>query len=290
MILIKKDKVKTIAKCLYDHFNGSTSINKSKNERKFDEGYMINKKILDELEEKILYHDYLPHSKEYENKINEKYRDMNKKDKIQINSYEKIKFTTYREMLNNLREKNEYVILNYTVFTSIKSENLNEKIIEYEINNNQLIIKLNDIETVYFNYNSYIINESSLIKVENLNKKKIDQTFECIKKYYEFKQLLKKELNKEQLTTKYGMTSSQISVEKMKKEEQKNLQRSMNNIKVQNLYEIKVGFLIKNETFKEWEKYTDYEKIKNKNILSEKQEEIEEIKEYIIFIRFDIYL
>ena len=185
-------------------------------------------------------------------------------------------------MLNHLKEKKEYVILNFIIWACIKNENLVEKKIEYKANNNQLIIHLNDAETVYFHYNSsIIINESSYIGYKNSNKEKIEKTFDCIRKYFIFKQSLIKELNEEKSISKNGMASSQIDFERDQNGKQVNMLQSMPNIKIKNQNEIKEGFLIKKEIFKEWEKYTDYENIKNKNILSKNQEEIEEIKENI---------
>ena len=279
MILIKKDKAKNIAKYLFEHYKVIEKIYKSKDEKQINEGYLINKKVLDDLQEKVLYKDYLSNPQEYENKFKEKYKDV---DKLSINSYEKIEFTTHKEMLSNLKEKKEYAILNYTMWTAIKSDNLVEKKIEYKFNNNQLIVHLNDAETVNFQHNSFIIiNESFYIGFKNSIKEKIEKTFDCVKKYYKFKQSLKKELNEEKVISKNGMASSQIILEGEQKGKQGNMSQSMNNIKMKNQNEIKVGFLIKKEIFKEWEKYTDYENIKNKNILSKNNEEIEEIKEYI---------
>ena len=274
MILIKKgkEKAKNIAKNLKDYYEAI------KGNNEFVDGYLVNKKVLDELKEKLSYGDYLSNPEEYENIIKEKYKNV---DKLTINSYEKIEFITCKEMLNNLKDKKEYVILNLIIWTSIKDDNLVEKKIKYKVDNNQLIIKLNDAETVYFKNNLNIINESSYIKVENSDEEKIEKTFDCLKKYYEFKQSLKKELNEGQVIRKNDMKSSQISIESKQEEEKRKMLQSMPNIKVQNPYELKVGFLIKKEIFEEWRKYTDYENIKNKNILSENKEEIEEIKECI---------
>ena len=277
MILIKKDKAKNIAKLLFEYYKPIESNYKSNNEKQLNEGYLINKKVLDDLKEKILYDDYLSKPKEYEKKFNEKYKSI---DKLSITSYE-IEFTTHKEMLSNLREQKEYVILNFTIWKIIKNSDFVEKKIEYTVNNNQLIIHLNDAETVYFHCNSYIINENSYIEFKNSNKEKIEKTFDCIKKYHEFKQSLKKELNEEKISSRNNMTSSQIASESQQKGNKGIMSQSMMNIEVPNPYEIKEGFLIKKEIFEEWEKYTDYENIKNKNILSKNSEDIEEIKENI---------
>ena len=278
MILIKKDKAKNIAKHLSDYYKIIEKNYKSNNDKELNEGYLINKKVLDDLEEKVLYQYYLSNPQEYENKFNEKYKSI---DKLSINNYEKIEFITYKEMMRNLKDQKEYAILNFIIWASIKNTNLVEKKIYYKVKNKQLIFKLNDAETIYFNCNSNIINEDSFIKVENSNEKKINKTFDCIKKYYKFKKSLIKELNEEKNTSRNYITSSQLVVENEQKEKGERMLQSMQNLKVQNLNEIKVGFLIKNEIFKEWEKYTDYENLKNKNIISGNKEEIEEIKEYI---------
>ena len=125
MILIKKDKAKNIAKHLFEYYKIIGSIYKSKNEKQKNEGYLINKKVLDDLKEKVLYDDYLSNPKEYEKKFNEKYKSI---DNLSITSYEKIEFTTHKEMLSNLREQKEYIILNITIWASIKNSNLVEKI------------------------------------------------------------------------------------------------------------------------------------------------------------------
>ena len=135
MILIKKGKAKNIAKLLFEYYKGVEEIYKSKNEKKLNEGYLINKKALDDLEEKLFYKDYLSNPQGYENKFKEKYKDV---DKIPINSYEKIEFITHKEMLNNLKEQKEYVILNCIIWAEIKTDNLVGTKIEYKVNSKNL--------------------------------------------------------------------------------------------------------------------------------------------------------
>ena len=145
MILIKKGKEKAskLAKSILDYYKVIRENNESKKE--FNDGYLVNKKVLDDLKEKIFYEDYLSNQEKYENIIKEKFKHV----ELKINSYEKIEFTTLKELLNNLNEKKEYAILNFTIWKYIKDENLVEKKIKYKVNNeNKLVIQLNAAETV----------------------------------------------------------------------------------------------------------------------------------------------
>ena len=215
MILIKKGKEKAskLAKSILDYYKVIRENNESKKE--FNDGYLVNKKVLDDLKEKIFYEDYLSNQEKYENIIKEKFKHV----ELKINSYEKIEFTTLKELLNNLNEKKEYAILNFTIWKYIKDENLVEKKIKYKVNNeNKLVIQLNAAETVYFTNNLNIINESSYLGFQNSNKEKIEKALDCIKKYYIFRQSLIKELNEKQDTPNNDKIPSQILWEMEQKE------------------------------------------------------------------------
>ena len=187
MITIKKKQFKVYLKYLVEFEKLLSKKNQDNNE-----GYLIDKFIIDELKEKLFYKDLSkinPENidKEIKNKINED---------IQINGGEPKLFKSFKELYKSLTENKEFVIINYTILNMIKNGNLNKEdgLIKYDIKSDKLILYLNNAEKIYFNKNSNLITIKQFIKKEFTYQNELDEIYKIIVEYYNFEQLLIKKL------------------------------------------------------------------------------------------------
>ena len=187
MITIRKKQCKPYIKNLVEFEKLFSKKNQDNNE-----GYLIDKFIIDELKEKLFYKDLSkinPENidKEIKNKINED---------IQINGGEPKIFKSFIELNKSLTENKEFVIINYTILNMIKNGNLNKEngLIKYDIKPDKLILYLKNAEKIYFNKNSNLIAKKQFIKKEFTYQNEVDKIYKIIVEYYNFEQLLIKKL------------------------------------------------------------------------------------------------
>ena len=110
---LKKSKIKTILKEFFE-FDESVK-NNYKDLNKNDQGYLINKKYIDDIKEKLFYESfkkYSPDSEEYNKLFKEKF-----KEKITFDGCEQQIFKTSENLKKALDENNEYILVNYTIWS-----------------------------------------------------------------------------------------------------------------------------------------------------------------------------
>ena len=169
MISIKKEKLTQVIKNLIkfdktiDNYYQLAKINR---ETKKDKGYLMNKKILDDLKDKLNYSIIkdVP-DKSFYKKISENFKFINE---IDFEGCEQRIFKNYKEMEEDLKKNNEYIIVDKTIWNMINNGKISEYegIMTYEINKRDLILFLNDNEKAHFKHNKNIINYKNLIKEE----------------------------------------------------------------------------------------------------------------------------
>ena len=207
-------------------------------------GYLLNIKTINDLKEKFCYNifkNYLSDSSNFE-----LYFYQNFKAGIPHGNYEEKIFITSKELIKSIEENNEYVLVNYNIWKMTKNSNFDKKkgLISYKNNSDYLILFLNNIETVYFSPNSFIINKNSFFKSENIKQNEINKIYKSIFEYYMFETNI------------------------------------INNLKLLKIEDKKEGYLISKNWLNDWKKYSDYENIK-KNFLSKNPLDEESIKQSI---------
>ena len=206
-------------------------------------GYLIKKKALDELKDKLKYNSI---KKYISSDQFAKYFCSIKYDKISLDYSNVGIFNSFKELMKSLKENNEYLIVNNQIANILSNDfNEDEALIHYEINSKNLILYLNSKQKLSFKHNFNIININSFceiyIGIENL----CDSIFE----YYNFQKLIIKEL---------------------KDDDKQNIEEE--------------GYLIDENCFDEWKKYSNYDEIK-KNVNLDFDElndsNMDKIKEYV---------
>ena len=150
---------------LDNFFNKNYQEVKEKNLMIKDSGYLIDKKCFDDLKEKLSYSEFIKYINDdikFDQMLKEIYRN---KEYIPIIPCDQKIFKTSEELENSIQKNNEYMIINNSVLKLINNEKYkeNEGKIEYEINNEYLIISFSAEENVYFKYNINIINIKNLL-------------------------------------------------------------------------------------------------------------------------------
>ena len=205
-------------------------------------GYLIKKKSLDELKDKLKYNSIKKYI--FTDQF-AKYFCSIKYEKISLDYINVEIFNSFKELMKNLKGNNEYIIVNNQIANILSNEfNEDEALINYEINSKNLILYLKSKEKLSFKHNLNIININSFceiyIGIENL--------YDSILEYYNFEKLIIKEL------------------------------------KDDNKQNIEEGYLIDENCFDEWKKYSNYDKIK-KNVILEfddlSDNNMDKIKDYI---------
>ena len=194
MLSIKKEKLTQAIKDLIkfdktiDNYYQKAKINR---EKKKDKGYLMNKKILDELKDKLNYSIIKDTpDKSFYKKVYENFKFV---DEIDFEGCEQRIFKNYKEMEEDLKKNNEYIIVDKTIWNLINNGKISEYegIMTYEINKRDLILFLNDNEKAHFKHNKNIINYKNLIKEEKnstiVEDNDIDDEFEeeDKKKYFD---------------------------------------------------------------------------------------------------------
>jgi len=133
-----------------------------------ENGFLMEKEIFENLKKTLFYNDLInkTHKEPLSEKIKKKFKDA---QVVNIKICEPKLFKDYKELENDLKNKNEYIIVDYNIFYIISNKKIDEgkgKIL-YEINREYLILFLNGNEKVYFRHNSNIINDENLLEEQN---------------------------------------------------------------------------------------------------------------------------
>ena len=142
-------------------------------------GYLIEKKLFDELKNKLGYSEIknLSSVESIDNKKEQIYKNA---QTINYKTSEQIIFKDYKELEEDLKtNKSEYIIVNNKIWDlfkkneqSLKNWNKNtqnKNQIKYEINAKNMILFLENNEKVYFTHDSNIIKYKNLLINENIN-------------------------------------------------------------------------------------------------------------------------
>ena len=160
------------------------------------EGYIINKNIIDDLKQKLFYdelHEYINNTEIFKQKCEEKF---NSNNNIKINKCKPQIYKNSKELKESIQD-NEFIIVNYLIRKIINDGELidNEGLIKYKIKSKYLIVFINN-ETILFKHNSNIINKDSFIEIKNIYQDEINKIYNSIIIYNKFENLLIKELKK----------------------------------------------------------------------------------------------
>ena len=166
-IKITKQKFKSFIKAFIDLEITFENYYKKAKEKKIskDNGYLIDKKKIDKIREKLSYSElkiYINDDTKFKNKLEEKFKNINE---IVCETCEQKIFESSKDFIQSISTYNEYEIIDKTVWMLINNGKLKEKegIISYEINQNNLIISFNS-EKVYFS-----LSNSNVLKSKNLS-------------------------------------------------------------------------------------------------------------------------
>ena len=170
---IQKKEIEQIIKKIKNYQDNIDSFYKSA--KNFDEkgcikefGFLMEKEIFENLKKALFYNDLAnkTNKEPLSEKINKKFKDA---QVVNIKISEPKLFKDYKELENDLKNKNEYIIIDYNIFYIISNKKIDEERgkIFYEINREHLILFLNGKEKVYFSHNSNIINVANLLKEKN---------------------------------------------------------------------------------------------------------------------------
>ena len=181
MKTIRKNQYIDIIKALHEFEENINRfyLKKDKKDPTIDYGYLIDKKILDDLKKKLGYEEIKNKSSEglITNQMNQKFNNI---DVINYQTCEQILFNNYKELEEDLKNYNsEYIIVNSKIYALISKKVLNKKegetnsrnnkYTKYIINSEYMILFLKNDEQAFFKHNSNIINYSNLIKNKNSN-------------------------------------------------------------------------------------------------------------------------
>ena len=187
--IFRKD-FKTILEFLYKCDNGLSNDSK-KSKKTIKTGYLIKKKILDELKDKLKYN-YL--KKYITSEQFGKFFCEIKFNKITTEYINAEIFNTKREFIENLCENNSYILVNYQIPKLLYNDyNGDKSQINYEINSQYLILYLNTKEKIYFKNDSNLININSLCSMDIT----VENIYESIIEYYKFEKLIIKQLKED---------------------------------------------------------------------------------------------
>lgn len=197
-----------------------------KNNNKENEGYLID----------FIEYEIIKKEIDYSNKENKLY--LKNMESIHLDESEKffkihqINFKTSQFLINMILNKNKYIIINSDLWKILcDKDEENENPIKYKINNNDIILKLDNIELSFnilfgpknvidkFSYNDFCYYKSNYEQIETI--------YNDIIKYYKFEKLI------------------------------------INNLKNNNLGNQNDGYLLRNEWIDKWKKYSSYIYIKN---------------------------
>ena len=170
MLTIKKEEFVSVLKDLIkfeatiDKYYKLVKEEKEDNKPKKECGYLMNKRVLDDLKKKLYFSNFknLNHNLFYKN-FKEIFKDL---EEITFEGGEQKTFKDYKEMEKDLKiNKNEYVIVSKTIWDFINNGNKTEYEgkFTYEINSKNLILYLNDEEKAFFKHDSNIINYKNLL-------------------------------------------------------------------------------------------------------------------------------
>ena len=146
-----------------------------KNAKEFDNeeaikehGFLMEKEILDNLKTTLSYNELInvTNKELLKDKIEKKFKNV---QVINIKVGEPKLFKDYKELENDLKNQNEYIIVDYNIFDLISNKRIEKEKgkIVYKIKRKYLVLCLNDNEKVYFIHNSNIINYENLLKEKN---------------------------------------------------------------------------------------------------------------------------
>ena len=146
-----------------------------KNAKEFDNekaikehGFLMEKEILDNLKTTLSYNELInvTNKELLKDKIEKKFKNV---QVINIKVGEPKLFKDYKELENDLKNQNEYIIVDYNIFDLISNKRIEKEKgkIVYKIKRKNLVLCLNDNEKVYFIHNSNIINYENLLKEKN---------------------------------------------------------------------------------------------------------------------------
>ena len=181
MKTIRKNQYIDIIKTLHEFEENINRfyLKKDKKDPTIDYGYLIDKKILDDLKKKLGYEEIKNKSSEglITNKMNQIFNNI---DVINYQTCEQILFNDYKELEEDLKNNNsEYIIVNAKIYALISKNVLNKKegetnsrnnkFTKYKINSEYMILFLKNDEQAFFKHKSNIINYSNLIKNKNSN-------------------------------------------------------------------------------------------------------------------------
>ena len=142
-------------------------------------GYLIEKKLFDELKNKLGFSEIknLSSAKSIDDKKEEIFKNI---QAINYKTSEQILFKDYNELEDDLKNNNsEYIIVNNQIWNLFKKNEQsakngnkitqNKDQIKYEINSKHMILFLENNEKAFFEHNSNIINYKNLLRNENIN-------------------------------------------------------------------------------------------------------------------------
>ena len=179
MKTIRKNQYIDIIKALHEFEENINRfyLKKDKKDPTIEFGYLIDKKILDDLKKKLDYEEIKNKSSEglITNQMNQIFNNI---DVINYQTCEQILFNDYKELEEDLKNNNsEYIIVNAKIYALISKKVLNKKegetnsrnnkYTKYKINSEYMILFLKNDEQAFFKHNSNIINYSNLIKNKN---------------------------------------------------------------------------------------------------------------------------
>ena len=163
-IKITKQKFKSFIKAFNDLEITFENYYKKAKEKKIskDNGYLIDKKKIDKIREKLSYSElkiYINDDTKFKNKLEEKFKNINE---IVCETCEQKIFESSKDFIQSISNYNEYEIIDHKVWMLINNGKLkeNEGKIFYEINGNNLILSFNS-DKVYFSLsNSNVLRQS----------------------------------------------------------------------------------------------------------------------------------
>ena len=165
-IKITKQKIKSFIKAFIDLEIAFENYYKKVKEKKIskDNGYLIDKKKIDKIKEKLSYSEikiYINDDTKFKNKLEEKFKNINE---IVCETCEQKIFESSKDFIQSISNYNEYEIIDKTVWMLINNGKLkeNEGKIFYEINENNLLLSFNS-DKVYFS-----LSNSNVLKSKNL--------------------------------------------------------------------------------------------------------------------------
>jgi len=133
-----------------------------------DNGYLIDKKSLDDFKTILNYSEFTSLSDpDFNEKMDKIFKD---KNEIECIPLEQKIFKTSKELVDCLKKNNEYIIINSKILEIIITQNDKDKgKISYEIKENEIIINLGLEEKSFFRHNMNIINYNVLLMKNGIN-------------------------------------------------------------------------------------------------------------------------